>query len=71
MNESENLNSGISRRKLLKGMASAILVLAIGAATLMPSAARAAKQRRPNIILMFADDQARESMGYTGNTVIP
>lgn len=25
---------------------------------------------RPNIILMFADDQAKESMGYTGNKVI-
>jgi len=25
---------------------------------------------KPNIILMFADDQAKESMGYTGNTVI-
>ncbi len=70
MNESENLNTGMSRRKLLKGMASAILGLAIGAATLMPPAARAAEQRRPNIIFMFADDQARESMGYTGNTVI-
>ena len=70
MNESENLNTGMSRRKLLKGMASAILGLAIGAATLMPSAARAAEQRRPNIILMFADDQAKESMGYTGNPVI-
>ncbi|MDG2255249.1 MAG: sulfatase [Opitutaceae bacterium] len=27
-------------------------------------------KRRPNIIFMFADDQAYESMGYTGNTVI-
>lgn len=32
--------------------------------------AHSAEQRRPNIILMFADDQAYESMGYTGNTVI-
>lgn len=70
MNESENLNTGISRRKLLKGMASVILGLAIGAATLVPLTARAAEQRRPNIIFMFADDQAYESMGYTGNTVI-
>ena len=53
---------------MLKGVA--ILGLAIGAAMLMPSAARAAEQRRPNIIFMFADDQVKESMGYTGNTVI-
>ncbi len=70
MNDSENLNIGISRCKRLKGMAAAILGLAIGAAMFMPSAARAVEQRRPNIIFMFADDQAKESMGYTGNPVI-
>ncbi|MCH8216449.1 MAG: sulfatase [Planctomycetes bacterium] len=70
MSKSNNQSGGSGRRALLKGMAAAILGLAIGAATLMPSAARAAEQRRPNIILMFADDQAKESMGYTGNTVI-
>jgi arylsulfatase A-like enzyme len=36
----------------------------------MTRAARAAENRRPNIIFMFADDQAKESMGYTGNPVI-
>ena len=70
MSKSNNQSGGSGRRALLKGMAAAILGLAIGVATLVPSAARAAEQQRPNIILMFADDQAYESMGYTGNTVI-
>ena len=70
VNDSEDLNIGIRRRKLLEGMAVAILGLSIGTATLMPTALHAAEQRRPNIIFMFADDQAKESMGYTGNPVI-
>ena len=48
-------------------------LLTAGAASvssLMVPAARAAEDRRPNIIFMFADDQAKESMGYTGNPVI-
>jgi arylsulfatase A-like enzyme len=70
MRKSNNPSGESDRRTLLKGMAAAILGLAIGGTTLMPAAARAAEQRRPNIIFMFADDQAYESMGYTGNTVI-
>jgi arylsulfatase A-like enzyme len=65
-----NQSGGSDRRALLKGMAGAILGLVIAAAALMPAVAHAAEERRPNIIFMFADDQAYESMGYTGNTVI-
>jgi len=54
----------LSRREFLRTAGVA------GAATLMPLAARAAGKRRPNIIFMFADDQAKESMGYAGNPVI-
>lgn len=48
-------------------------LLAAGAASvssLMMPVARAAEDRRPNIIFMFADDQAKESMGFCGNPVI-
>ncbi len=56
MNNSYVFKRNIHRPDLLKGMASAILGLAIGIATLMPSAARAVEQRRPNIVLILADD---------------
>lgn len=36
-----------------------IALCLIGAATLVPSAARADERNRPNVIFMFADDQAR------------
>ena len=43
VNDSEDLNIGIRRRKLLEGMAVAILGLSIGTATLMPTALHAAE----------------------------
>jgi arylsulfatase A-like enzyme len=43
---------------------------AAAVSALMPLSAHAAKRHRPNIILMFADDHAQESMGYAGNPVI-
>jgi arylsulfatase A-like enzyme len=51
-----------SRRQFLGAAAAALFMLSLCAA--------AEGVRRPNIIFMFADDQAYESMGYTGNTVI-
>ena len=59
MNESENLNTGIGRRKSLKGMASAILCLAIGAAG-------GQSQDRPNIAVIMTNDLGFSDLGCYG-----
>lgn len=53
-----------SRRQFLTSASAAC------ASALCVSRAQGAGQRRPNIILMFADDHALESMGCSGNRVI-
>lgn len=57
-------NHRCSRRQFLcaSGVASAAFAVS--------SVASAAENRRPNIIFMFADDHAKESMGCSGNPVI-
>jgi len=44
-----------------------LICLSVGGAVISARSEDASDESaKPNIILMFADDQAKESMGYTG-----
>ncbi|MBT3199150.1 MAG: sulfatase-like hydrolase/transferase [Phycisphaerales bacterium] len=56
----------VYRRGFLKQAA-----LGLGACMLAPAAAKPAKRRQPNIVILFADDLGYGELGCQGNTQIP
>ena len=62
MSKSNKQSDGPDWHALLKGMAAAILGLAMGIALLIPTFAHAAEEERPNIIVLLTDDQRMDSL---------
>ena len=66
MKKSENPNSGLSRRDLLKsGAALAVLVLAL----ILSSCTVQGQADRPNVLILFADDLGNGDVSYNGGDI--